>query len=72
MATLYLKFADEAQANSILRDSDGNAKYANVSAVSTGGADAPPGYHVNVEVLPGEDETALLPFSIVTPADESE
>lgn len=72
MTTFYLKFEDETQANSVLRGSDGTAKYASFNVINTVGENAPAGYHVSVETMPGDDEAALLPFSIVTLVAESE
>lgn len=66
MTTFYLKFTDEKQANGVLLTSDGAAKYANIRIISVNGDNAPDGFHVNIETLPGEDESLLFPFSIVT------
>lgn len=48
MTTFYLKFEDETQANSVLRGSDGTAKYASFNVINTVGENAPAGYHVSV------------------------
>lgn len=74
---LYLKFDDEAQATSLLYAS-GQALYMNIDTIGiiyeeqpplpdSDGPQAPvplPGWHVNVRLVDGEDDTPLMPFTV--------
>lgn len=66
---LYLKFADEAEASSVLTV-DSMPKYRNVDTIgviyiTVGETQEPlPGYHVNVRLVEGEDGSTLEPYSV--------
>ena len=72
MINLYLSFADEAEADSVLCDAEGNQIYRNTDTIGviqkpTGEIDADgnpvvapiAGWHVNVLVADGEDDAPL-------------
>lgn len=76
MIDLYLKFASEDEAQSVLF-ADGKPNYANIDVLGVlyelHPVDAPEdyepipleGWHVNVRVVDDEDAAALQPFSVV-------
>ena len=71
MTDLYLKFADEAEAKSVLyTDEQPNYQNIDVLGVIYNNTDPEnlvviPGHHVNVRLIDGEDSAALEKFAVI-------
>lgn len=71
MQDLYLKFADEAEADAMLY-TDGMQNYVNTDILgiiyepASDGADPLPlpGWHVNIRLMPDEDPAPLLNYQV--------